>query len=319
MKYLTLSISIIALALSVYVLFKSGDQQPQPASLPVMAIPGTLDAEINTLNLEPQAFINAKSWDLPDTLFFAGERVPMERAYIREMFDRELHINTYWHNNTIFLLKRAHRWIPQMKPIFEEYGIPEDFLYVAVIESGLVNDISPSGAVGFWQFMEGTAEDFGLEITKDVDQRYDPIKSTRAAAKYLKKAYEKFHNWTNVAAAYNRGMTGMDNALDDQLVDSYYDALLNSETSRYLFRVLAIKTIFSDPKKYGFDIKEDHLYQPEAVKQVEVNSDINDLTEWSKNQGINLLLLKRHNPWLRTNRLNIKGNRSYEIAIPVEK
>ena len=321
MKYLSVVLSVLALLIGGYALFTLQDvQNSMEADIGGRALPiPQVDPEnkvTEDLQTEP-SFKNAKSWDLPDSLWFAGERVPMERTYVREMFDRELHINTYWHNNTIFLIKRANRWLPQMKPILEKNEVPADFMYLTVIESSLTNAVSPSNAVGFWQFLEGTAKDFGLEVSKDVDERYHPIKSTEAASKYLKKAFDKFGNWTNVAASYNRGMAGLDRALENQEVNSYYDALLNSETSRYVFRILAIKTIFNSPQSYGFDIKPEHLYYPEETKLVKVTSTIPDLKAWAKEQGITYLLLKRHNPWLRTDQLKVRNGKSYEIAIPI--
>jgi hypothetical protein len=258
----------------------------------------------------------AKSFDLPDTISFAGERVPLEIPDVRERLDREIHINTYWHNNTIFMIKRANRWLPQIEKILREENIPDDFKYIAVIESGLINDISEKNAVGFWQFLKGTAKDFGLTVNRDVDERYDPIKSTRAACKYFKQAYDKFNNWTLVSASYDRGMRGMQNAMDNQKVDSYYDLLLNEETSRYIFRVLALKEILSNPAKYGFQVKDIHLYEPEPTKTILVSEDIPDLIEFARTQGINYKILKRLNPWLIRDQLSVSRGESFEIAIP---
>ncbi|MCK5704964.1 MAG: lytic transglycosylase domain-containing protein, partial [Cyclobacteriaceae bacterium] len=182
---------------------------------------------------------------------FAGERVPLEIPDVHERLDRELHVNTFWHSNTIFLLKRGHRWLPDIKMEFEKVGVPSDLMYLSVIESDLQNKISPSNAVGFWQLLKGTAKDFRLEVTNEVDERYHPMKSTDAAAIYLRKAYQKFGSWTNAAASYNIGRRGLDRALTKQAVTSYYDLLLGEETSRYVFRAIAIKLIFEHPEKYG--------------------------------------------------------------------
>lgn len=260
----------------------------------------------------------AHSYDLPDSLSFAGERVPLDITDVRERLDREIHINIYWHNNTIFMIKRANRWLPQIEEIFKEERIPDDFKYMAIIESGLVNDISEKDAVGFWQLLKGTAKDFGLEVSNEVDERYDPIKSTRAASAYFRKAHDKFQNWTLAAASYDRGMRGIDNAIEDQQVNSYYDLLLNEETSRYIFRVLAIKEILSSPEKYGFFVKEEHLYKREPVKKITVENSVPDLVEFSKSEGINYKILKIYNPWLRENKLTVKKGKSYEIAIPAQ-
>ena len=207
---------------------------------------------------------------IPDTVLFAGERVPTEIPDVRERLDRELHVNTFWHSNTIFLLKRGNRWLPDIKNELERAGVPSDLMYLSVIESDLQNKVSPMKAVGFWQLLSGTAKDFGLEVTSEVDERYHPIKSTGAAAKYLKKAHQKFSTWTNAAASYNIGRRGLDRAFTKQGVSSYYDLLLGEETSRYLFRAIAVKLIFENPEIYGFNFSEQSLYSKEDLKKVEV-------------------------------------------------
>ncbi len=309
MKYLSLSLSAIALLVAGFILINSTDSDVEGASL---TNPPSSIAEL------PQPFVNAKALDLPKSMTFAGEAVPLGKADVKERLDRELHINTYWHNNTIFLIKRANRWLPLMEPILEEYGIPEDFKYLTVIESNLMNEISPAGAVGFWQFLKPTAKEYGLIVDRDVDERYNPIKATEAAAKYLKRSYEKFGNWTLVAASYNRGMAGVQRALDKQGVNDYYEMYLNSETSRYVFRILAIKEIIENPSKYGFEIKDEHLYQTEPLQYVEVSETIPDLIAWSKEQGTNYKILKRHNPWLRDDQLRIRSGQSFRIALPLQ-
>lgn len=261
-------------------------------------------------------FPQASSIPLPEKLDFAGERVPLEMTDVSERLDREIHINTYWHNNTIFLMKRAHRWFPEIEAILQEEGIPSDFKYIPAIEGSFLNDISPRAAVGFWQIRKPTGLELGLEISRDVDERYDPIKSTRAACKYFKKAYEKFGNWTLVAATYNRGRSGIQRALDHQNVDTYYDLLLNEETSRYVFRILAIKEIIENPELYGFDIKEEHLYNPYIVEYIEVDETIPSLVTFAQDHGLTYKDLKKHNPWLRRDKLTVKNGKQYLIAIP---
>lgn len=258
----------------------------------------------------------AVSFDLPEKVTFAGEPVPMNEPDVRERLDKELQINSYFHSNTIFLIKRAHRWLPQMEEILREHNIPDDFKYLPLIESNLLNAISPRNAVGYWQILKDSGTEFGLEITDEVDERYDPLKATEAACRYLKAAYKKFGDWTLVAASYNRGMGGMQRAIESQQVNSYYDLYLNDETSRYVFRIIAIKEIVENPVKYGFKIKPQHLYQPEKLRYVEINETIKDLIQFSKEQGINYKLLKRHNPWLRDDRLTIKKGKTYKISIP---
>ncbi len=317
MKYLPHFISIISLiALLGYIQYdyqkNTGQQQPAVVQ---KAEPAFFKLD-NPPAGEYAGYLNAVSLELPEELYFAGERVPLEIPDVRERLDRELHINTYWHSSTIFLIKRANRWLPQIEEILKENGVPDDFKYLTAIEGGFVNAISPKNAVGFWQILKTSGRENGLEITKSVDERYDPIRSTEAACSYLKKAYRKFGNWTNVAASYNRGMSGLQRALNNQKVGSYYDLMLNQETSRYVFRILAIKEIIEHPAKYGFNIDQDHLYRPEKLRYVEVNNDIKDLVTFAKKQGINYKLLKRHNPWLRDDQLDVRKNKTYRIAIP---
>jgi membrane-bound lytic murein transglycosylase D len=262
------------------------------------------------------AWAPAISIELPATMSFAGEPVPLDLPDVRERFDRELHINSYMHNSTIFILKRASRWLPQIEPILKENGIPLDFKYMPLIESALLNDVSPRGAVGFWQIMKPSGKELGLEITAEVDERYDPIKATRAACKYLKKAHARFNNWTLVAASYDRGMAGMQRALANQRVDTYYDLFLNDETARYVFRILAIKEIVEHPAKYGFRIDPSHLYQPEPVRTIEVDATVSNLVTFSLDHGSNYKLLKRFNPWLRDEKLTVRRGKTYVIALP---
>jgi hypothetical protein len=262
------------------------------------------------------SWMPARALDVPTKMSFAGEEVPLNIPDVFERFDRELHINSYMHNSTIFIMKRAGRWLPQIESILEANGIPNDFKYQALIESALLNDVSPRGAVGFWQIMEPAGKELGLEIRDEVDERYDPLKATEAACKFIKKAHDKFGNWTLAAASYDRGMAGLDRALENQHVKSYYDLFLNDETARYVFRLLAIKEIMEHPTKYGFDIGERALYKPEPVRYVEVNETVKDLVDFSISNGTSYKILKRLNPWLRDDRLTVKKNRVYKIALP---
>jgi len=263
-----------------------------------------------------QPFV-AISYDLPEHISFSGEPVPLQLPDVRERLDRELQVNIYLQSSTLFLLKRAHRWLPRITEILKAHNIPDDFKYLPLIESGLVNGVSPKEAVGYWQIREAAGKELGLEITKEVDERYDPIKSTEAACKYLKKSYEKLGSWTLAAASYNRGVAGIRSDLEDQDVDTYYDAHLNDETARYVFRILAIKEIFEHPDKYGFKLKEEHLYQPEELKTIEVSETIPSLVKFAKSNGSNYKILKRHNPWLRQPKLTVKKGKTYQILLPV--
>jgi len=254
--------------------------------------------------------------DLPDSLQFAGEKVPLDNILIRESFDRELMINTFWHTNTILSVKRANRWFPVIIPILKENKIPEDFKYLALIESGLMNVVSPKGATGFWQFIEESGKIFGLEINKDVDERYHIEKSTAAACKYLQDSYDKFKSWTLVAAAYNAGNRRISETIDKQKSNNYYELLFNEETSRYVFRIIALKTIYEAPTQYGFYIREADLYPLIPVKEIRINETINDLVAFAQKNNISYKVLKEFNPWLRSDHLPNPTGKSYMIKLP---
>jgi len=256
---------------------------------------------------------------VPEQVAFAGEQVPMNVSYVFEGLDRELLVNTYWHNRTVLMFKRAHRWFPIIEPILAEYGIPDDFKYLAVIESGLANVVSPSGAAGYWQFLKGTAKDYGLEVDSDVDERYHVEKSTEAACKYLLESYSKFGNWTLVAAAYNAGKRRISESLEDQKASTYYDLLLNEETSRYVYRVLALKTIFENPTDYGIFLREKDFYPAIEVKTIQVDKSIKDLVAFALDQGVSYKVLKMFNPWLRDTKLKVRRGKVYTISIPMEE
>ena len=259
-----------------------------------------------------------KALKIPQNLNFAGESVPVKEEDIKERLDRELLVNTYWQSNGLILIKRAHKYFPIIEPILKKNGIPADFKYLAVIESGLDNVTSPAGARGFWQIMEATAKESGLEVNKNVDERYNLEKATQAACDYLNKAKEKFGNWTLAAASYNAGISGISKKMETQLVDNYYDLLLADETERYILRIVAVKEILSNPRSYGFIFDEDDLYVLEPTKTIEVDSMITDIALFSKNLGINYKVMKIHNPWLRENKLNNASKKMYEIKIPLD-
>jgi hypothetical protein len=253
----------------------------------------------------------------PKQMNFAGEAVPYYINDVQERLDREMITNLNYHTNTTLVLKRANKVFPVIEPILKQYGVPDDFKYLAVIESSLVNAVSPAGARGVWQFMPETAKEKGMEVTDQVDERYHLEKSTIAACKYLLEAKNKFGDWTLAAASYNGGMGGISKRLQEQEVANFYDLLLTEETSRYVFRILALKEIMQNPAKYGFDMPKEVLYQPIAVKKIEVDSTINNLATFAKSQGINYKVLKIHNPWLRDKKLINKTGKKYELEIPI--
>ena len=254
--------------------------------------------------------------ELPETMTFCGEKVPLDLFFVRERLERELMVNSYRHSATILQLKRTTRWFPVMEPIMEQYGLPEDFKYLAMIESELTNAVSPSKAVGFWQFLEGTGKEYGLEINKQVDMRYNVEKETVAACKYLKDSYRKFGSWISAAAAFNCGNGRMTKTMEEQRVDSYFDMLLPEETQRYVYRILALKLITENPEKYGFTIRDNGWYRPYETKTVTVVQSIPDLVDFAYRQGTNYKMLKYFNPWLRSTSLTVSPGNSYEIKIP---
>jgi len=249
-------------------------------------------------------------------IYFANERVPLENPDIWERYDKELLKNTYWQSNTLLLHKRAAKYFPVIEPILKKNNLPDDFKYLALIESGLENVTSPAGAKGFWQIMKTTAKEFNLEVNSEVDERYHIQKSTQAACEFLSSAKEKFGSWTLAAAAYNMGRTGLQKQMNRQKSYTYYDLLLNNETSRYVFRILAIKEIIENPKKYGFQIRKNDLYEHIPTYTVMVDSTISSWADFSREYNINYKILKLHNPWLRESYLNNKLKKNYYIEIP---
>ncbi len=253
---------------------------------------------------------------LPSEMEYAGERVPLENFDVREALDRELLVNTYWQSQTLLFLKRANRYFPIIEDVLKRNSVPDDFKYLALAESGLIQVVSPTGATGFWQFMSGTARDYGLEVNNEVDERYNIEKSTEAACRYLNESYKKFDSWILVAASYNRGRKGINEQLSRQEEDNYFDLLLNEETSRYVYRLLALKLIVSDPGKYGFNFRPDDLYPPLSVRKVKVDTAIKSMIDFAAQFDMNYKMLKYFNPWLREIRLSNKSAKTYEILIP---
>ncbi len=255
---------------------------------------------------------------LPSNLNLAGERVPLEKSDVKERMDRELLVNTYWQSNGILLLKRANKYFPIIEPLLKKYGLPDDFKFLALAESGFTDETSTVGAAGIWHFMKATGKEYGLEINNNVDERYNIEKSTKVAAEYLKNAKNRFGSWTLAAAAYNAGNYGISRRLEAQEVTNYYDAKLANETERYVFRILALKEIIRNPEKYGFVFEKDDLYTIKKTYTVKVDTAITNITSFAKGFGINYKEFKIHNPWLRENKLNNRSRKLYEIKIPVK-
>lgn len=282
----------------IFTLLVAADSQQQ----------GTHDFEEST----PAAI----SWAIPENVTFAGETMPLQNFDTRESLDRELNATAYRHGSTLLTIKRAGRYFPEIEKILKEYGIPDDFKYLACAESDLSNVISPAGATGFWQIMDGTGKEAGMIINKEVDERYDIEKSTRFACKYFLKAYEKYGNWTMAAASYNNGFSGLSEQVDIQRQTNYYDLLLNEETARYIFRIVSLKLVMSEPGKYGFNIGPGEMYRPVPYYEVKVDTTVSSFEQFARQFDTNYKILKYLNPWLRKPFLTNSEKREYTIRVP---
>ncbi len=248
---------------------------------------------------------------------FAGEALPMDNFDVRERLDREITVNAYTHGTTLLNIKTMYRYFPMFERVLKENGIPDDFKYAAVAESNLRNAVSPAGARGIWQIMAPTAQQYGLEINEEVDERYHPEKATHAACKLLKDYYRQFGNWTLTAAAYNIGASRLARETGAQKGATFYDLHLNEETSRYVFRLVAIKEILANPRAYGFLLEEHEGYPPlDKYKIVEVSGPVPNLAEFAQQHGISYRMLKVYNPWLISTRLTNKAGKTYQLRIP---
>lgn len=256
---------------------------------------------------------------LPEKIDFMGEDVPLDDHSVREALDRELTAICYQHSTTLLCLKRSARWFPVIERILKEEGLPDDFKYLCVTESSLSNAISPAKAVGFWQFLQSTAQSYGLEVSEGVDERYNIEKATRAACKYLRNSKNRLGTWSLAAAAYNMGENGVANSIAAQSVQSYWDTYFNPETARYVYRILAYKLVFENPHIYGVQITEQEKYQPIACIEDTITSSVPDWYEYCKEKGITYKQFKEFNPWCRARKLTVSNGKSYIILIPTEK
>lgn len=254
---------------------------------------------------------------IPERLDFAGEQVPIDKFYVCEGLDRELLVNTFWHSNSILMFKRAYRFMPILDSILKANNVPTDFKYVVMIESGFENVTSPAGASGFWQFMNATGKQYGLEINAEIDERYHVEKATVAACKYLKAAYARFNNWTLAAASYNMGTDGVSEALKTQRATNYYDLYLNKETQRYVYRILALKLIYQAPVAYGFYLRNIDLYPPIPTYSVKVDSSVANWCDFAIKNKSNYRILKELNPWILKYTLTNKERKTYNVKLPI--
>ena len=256
---------------------------------------------------------------IPQKLTFAGQEYDFNRTDMYERLDRELTSVVYTHGNTLLMIKRANKYFPLMAPILEKNGIPLDFLYLACVESSLnPRALSPAKAAGFWQFMPVTARQYGLEVNDNVDERYNLEKSTDAACRFLKDAYKRYGSWESVAASYNAGMGRISGELNRQGQGSSFDLHLNDETSRYVFRIFALKLILENPRKYGYFLKPEQLYYPTPTREIDVKSTITDLPSWALKNGTSFQWVKELNPWLRSRALPNRAARTYKIKVPAD-
>lgn len=261
---------------------------------------------------------NVYALNLPSEPRFMDEAVPVSDPDVLERLDRELLVNTYWQSNGLLLLKRSNKYFPIIEPILAKKGVPDDFKYLAVAESGLQNIVSPAGAAGFWQILKSTGPEYGLEVNKEIDERYHLEKATYAACDYLLEAKEKFGTWSLAAASYNMGMNGLERQLERQKVNSYWNLLLNPETSRYVFRIMAIKEVMEHPEKYGFHYREKDLYALPDLYDAVVDSSVAHWSDFAQEKGISYKTLKYYNPWLRESYLHNPSQKEYVIKLPTD-
>ena len=296
MKNKTILIGILGIAL-VYVGLRSA--QSNEAQHPIEVRPSTV-----------------KPFVLPEQLDFAGESLALNMMEVKEKLDREILVNTYWQSNNLLMLKRSSKYFPIIEPILSINSIPNDFKYLALIESGLQNVVSPAGAAGYWQIMKSTGRENGLEINNEIDERYHIEKSTQVACDYLNEAYERFGNWTLAAASYNMGMAGTARRLSEQGVKSYYDLLLNSETARYVYRIAAVKHIHENLEEFGYVYHQDQGYSFPEMDTISVNTTVPNWISWAKTQGITYNTLRNYNPWIQSQQLSNSTNKAYHIWVP---
>lgn len=260
--------------------------------------------------------LNITAPDVPRTFTMFGERMPLEIWDVRERFDRELLFNSYMQGSTSYIIKLSGRYLPIIEQKLRENGVPDDMKYLCIAESALRNQKSRVGAAGFWQFMKGTAPSYGLYIDNEVDERFNPYKSTDAACKYLKQAHKKFGNWTAAAASYNCGMGGYNGNASRQGSYNFYDLFLPEETMRYIFRIAALKHILDNQRALGYNLTDEDIYKPIPTRTVRISGSLGDLASYARSQGTNYKTLKFLNPWLRNRSFYNKKGRTYELLLP---
>lgn len=268
----------------------------------------------------PADFSDVLSPDVPAQVSFCSETVQLDRVDMYEAFDRELTSIVYTHGTTLLIIKRANRYFPELSRILRENNVPQDLLYLACVESSLSNRaVSPAKAAGIWQFMPTTAREYGLEVSDEVDERFNIEKATAAACRYLKSSYNKFGDWASAMAAYNGGHARISKELDRQGADTSLDLYLTEETTRYPYRIMAMKTVLENPGKYGFHLRDDQLYQPRVCDIVEVKTAVESWPEWARNHGISYSTLRDENPWIRAKKLTNRNGKTYKVRVPKQE
>ncbi|MCQ2231127.1 MAG: transglycosylase SLT domain-containing protein [Paludibacteraceae bacterium] len=287
------------------------------ATLALLSLSDCTAQTANETTPFPQMETSYHAPKIPSDLNFCGERIDLSNYYLREKFDRELLSFSYWHSQVFLFIKRANKFFPIIEPILKEKGIPDDFKYLALIESNLDQRAqSPAKAVGIWQIMPATGKDAGLIVNDDIDERYNLEKATRVACSMLKHTHDVTGSWTLAAAAYNTGHARVVRQVEVQQTNNYFDMLFSEETNRYVFRIVMAKYLMENPQRLGFFLTKEDLYYPVETESVRVDSTIENLTDFAKERGINYQLLKDSNPWLRSNKLPNKEQKEFFIKIP---
>jgi hypothetical protein len=302
-----------------------------PASKKILIALGSIIILLSTITLIEFYFYNTthqttneeyyKAYNvrIPKVLFFANEKVPVENQQVRDYLALAIIKNNSLKKQSLLIHKRVSSWFGIIEPILKKNNIPDDFKYIALVESHLTNAVSEKGATGFWQIIESTGKQYGLEITDDIDERYNVRKSTEAACDYFKEAYQQLHDWTLVAASYNKGIGGIERQLINQRKNNYYALKLNKETGSYVYKIIAMKELVCNPKVYGLNIRKKDLRTVYITKKIAIDSTINNLYSFSQKQGIDIKTLKIYNPWLKTDKLINLENKRYIIEIPKGK
>ncbi|MFD0794819.1 lytic transglycosylase domain-containing protein [Mucilaginibacter litoreus] len=233
---ITCSVIVVLVIISTLNIFSSA-----PAASPVKYIAYT-----------PPALLLPKPAETGEAYNFADEALPLDDKKVDYKLQRSIAKHRYKIIQSNVLHAKADKLFPIIEPILKAYGIPDDFKYVPLVESGLRGGTSPKGARGIWQFMPGTARTYGLRVNRKIDERLNLKKSTVAACKYIKELYQEFNSWTLAAAAYNNGSVKLERAIDRQNEDNYFRMSLNRETGTYVYKLIAMKEIINNPEKYGY-------------------------------------------------------------------